>query len=271
MKSEGYVIVAGDENGRLLYVSFGTNNDDEVHVVKAHSSSITCGEFFSCLMGVFLVTGSEDGSVVLWELMKGKNGERIKFVQNLLQEDEGITCISLYQEGDKHKDFVDILVSSQSESTWVIKLGKKKLSSQKEEENCLDILDREKLPHVHSAPVEAAIFLSGSNGSNVASCSLDCKIVFYGKLDMECTTKNKFQIEKIVSQPAGITKIIEVNGFVFTGDLDGTIRRYDDKGRLLSQADAHEDVILSLSHSNDGIYLASSSKDASVRLWLIQV
>lgn len=202
----------------------------QVHKFEGHSRPVT--SLTMAADGRYLVSGSEDGMIRLWDLPRSKPHGHLK-------AGTGIQALSVSPEGD-------VLASAGQESwirIWDFATGT--------EQGCLS---------EHQSPVRA---LSFSSTGLLASGSNDATVNIWNA---------EWQItHRLIGHqgPVGAVAFSPDGRYIATGSDDSTVRIWESAtGRELAVLDGHKRPVTALSFSPNGLLLASGSNDKSVCLWV---
>ena len=224
---------------------------------------------------IFLAIGSQDGTIKLWDISKGK--ELVNNSDN--NHDGGVYSVAFSQDGK-------ILASGSQD-------GKIKLW----EESDKDLKLKHILSHSTNFSVRAIAFYTikkdnhqpqeawQSEKERLASVMWDGTIKLWdiGKLDKSDSQKEtdsqKENSQKEDASPIATFKgrngiqslaISDDGQILATGHSDGTIQlRNSLNGKLIRTLTGHPYSVYSLAFSSDGHFLASGSMDETIKLWKI--
>ncbi len=202
----------------------------EVHKFEGHTRSVTCMAMAGD--GNFLISGSEDGMIRLWDLPRRKP-------YGSLKAGTGIAALAMSPEGD-------VLASAGQENwirIWDFATGT--------EQGCLS---------GHKSPIRALAF--SSNGL-LASASNDATINLWDSAWQitQRLTGHQAPVASVAFSPDG--------RYLASGSDDSTVRIWETAtGRQLAVLDGHKRPVTALSFSPNGLLLASGSNDKTTCLWV---
>ena len=218
-----------------LYTSiFSENPNDTVKRLKSHTGLGGVNSVDYSQNGKFLASGSDDGTIKIWEVPSGK------LLHTLSAHLNGVNSVCFSPDGK-------LLASGGNDST--IKIW--------------DITNFDVLSTltIHNDEVQSVVF--SPDGKHLTSGSLDktikvCDVATF--TDIRTITTEDFSSRNIVFSPDG--------NLLASGSTNKTIKiwRFSD-GSLIHSMTGHSDIVNCVAFSHDGTFIASGSNDKTIKLW----
>lgn len=253
--------------------------------------TIDTGEPVRCLSyspdGKRLISGSEHGTVHLWNPATGKKVTNHSFYES---EHLSIEDLAYTPEGD----FVAFALSRGEVILWTPKRGNSEfhsfgVTSAEEQLSCMSISPSGKhvaigkwnrtllsctrdpgkpdLIHANAlelnSPIKAVAFLGAEE--NLCITCFDGSLHYYDREEQTTALvyENECSLESLTVLPGTNCAIV--------GDGRGLIHMIEiPSGKVIGRLAGHEWVIYSLAITSDGKYLLSGSADGTVRLWRVE-
>jgi len=226
----GAVILVGGSDGTAWMWNAVTG--ECMKVFAGHSGAIAAGKWFHS--GKKLVTGSEDGSMRIWD---PKNGNTITNINGPLFHESGVVSLAINAD--------DTLI----------------LSGSSDSKACLTRVDSGKIVNKftgHTESVETVAF--APTLPLVVTGSLDNKVIIWDA--------NTTQQRQICQHDDGIVKVkfhTQHSELLYTASLDSAIRLWDIRsGTRIRKWTGHLDNILDFDLHPSGDIILSASEDKTV-------
>ena len=217
---------------------------DNMNVFSGHTAASTCGKFTPD--GKRLITGSEDGSFIVWDPRTGSPIYKLTASDGRFRFEGGVTCLAVNAAN------TSAIVGGADGLLRIVNLTNGQVAQSLES-------------HGEGDSVEALAWTAGTQGSHGLwiSASTDKKVKVFEASNgaLRWTGEHDDAVTSIALHPAA-------SHLLSTGSVDRSIKTWDLRtGQLQKTSTGHQDVIHSVAVSADGQRAVSVSDDGSARVY----
>lgn len=241
---KGAVLICGTQDGTVWMWQLPSGRN--MAVFSGHTAPVTCGKFLPD--GKKLVTGSEDGSFIIWDPKTSSPVHKLSSTDARFRLEDGITCVAINGTG------TSAIVGGADGGLRVVNLTNGQLLSKLEGHET-----------EAGSSVEAVAWSQGTPGSVGLwiSVGTDKKIRVFEASNgsVRWTGEHEDAISSLSLHPPQ-------THLVTTGSVDRTLKTWDLRtGNLVKTQTSHEDAIHAVAVACDGRTIVSGSDDGTARVF----
>ncbi len=291
-KNGQLIAIASDKKNNRITLFENNNNPQSIKQLDFRSYQDSFNSVDFSLDGKYLVTGGENGKVILWEIIKEANSSKLKLVKipdNIIHGNS-IEAIKFTPDGNDFITVGEIGKKEEEVKLWNLKKilchsGKKQkcpLSSEGNELNESIDIKPKLIPLQHLHKLKSVAVYQHENSQKLligvvgkllnSNDSAFCLINITLNNSLQCKNENGVNMVTFVTNDQKNQNLLvtsseygKLNFWSYDSNIKANIKeKHEIK---INSTESNNQEILSIDASFDGQYLITSVKDKTIRIW----